>query len=97
MFSGLSPKFLSPYEFQGVSGSDMPMADYHRDGPRIKQPYDAFLVLDVEGTCEDGAKAFDYPNEIIASSQTYSNSLSRAHLDGHTGMAGVSFAVERQR
>ncbi|TFK90933.1 hypothetical protein K466DRAFT_573941 [Polyporus arcularius HHB13444] len=29
-----------------------------------KQPYDAFLVLDVEGTCVQGS-GFDYPNEII--------------------------------
>ncbi|EPT05896.1 hypothetical protein FOMPIDRAFT_1026780 [Fomitopsis schrenkii] len=39
--------------------------EHHGDRPRAKQPYDAFLVLDVEGTCEDGSKAFDYPNEII--------------------------------
>ncbi|KAH9854042.1 ribonuclease H-like domain-containing protein [Lenzites betulinus] len=32
--------------------------------PRRKQPYDAFLVLDVEATCVAGA-GFDYPNEII--------------------------------
>ncbi|KAI0336311.1 hypothetical protein GY45DRAFT_1315626 [Cubamyces sp. BRFM 1775] len=31
---------------------------------RAKQPYDAFLVLDVEATCVAGA-GFDYPNEII--------------------------------
>ena len=31
-----------------------------------KQPYDAFLVLDVEGTCVEGS-GFDYPNEIIVS------------------------------
>ncbi|KAI8998834.1 ribonuclease H-like domain-containing protein [Trametes punicea] len=31
---------------------------------RVKQPYDAFLVLDVEATCVQGA-GFDYPNEII--------------------------------
>ena len=42
------------------------MAEHHGVRPRIKQPYDAFLVLDVEGTCED-SKAFAYPNEIIAS------------------------------
>lgn len=32
-----------------------------------RQPLDAFLVLDVEGTCVEGS-SFDYPNEIIASS-----------------------------
>ncbi|KAF7338474.1 3'-5' exonuclease eri1 [Mycena venus] len=31
---------------------------------KVKQPYDAFLVLDVEATCEQGT-TFDYPNEII--------------------------------
>ncbi|KZT11478.1 uncharacterized protein LAESUDRAFT_734322 [Laetiporus sulphureus 93-53] len=30
-----------------------------------RQPYDAFLVLNVEGTCVEGSAAFDYPNEII--------------------------------
>ncbi|KAF8803549.1 hypothetical protein BYT27DRAFT_7109456 [Phlegmacium glaucopus] len=33
-------------------------------GPRIKQPYDVFLVLDIEGTCDRGT-TFNYPNEII--------------------------------
>ncbi|KAM5539082.1 hypothetical protein V8D89_007305 [Ganoderma adspersum] len=31
---------------------------------RTKQPYEAFLVLDVEGTCAQGS-GFGYPNEII--------------------------------
>ncbi|KAF9065276.1 ribonuclease H-like domain-containing protein [Rhodocollybia butyracea] len=31
---------------------------------QLVQPYDIFLVLDVEGTCEQGS-GFDYPNEII--------------------------------
>ncbi|KAG2364479.1 ribonuclease H-like domain-containing protein [Suillus spraguei] len=31
---------------------------------RVKQPYDAFLVLDVEATCKEGT-GFDWPNEII--------------------------------
>lgn len=33
---------------------------------RVKQPYEAFLLLDVEGTCELGTN-FNYPNEIIVS------------------------------
>ncbi|KAJ6513888.1 ribonuclease H-like domain-containing protein [Mycena vitilis] len=33
-------------------------------GAKVKQPYDAFLVLDVEATCQEGTN-FDYPNEII--------------------------------
>lgn len=32
--------------------------------PSTAQPYDVFLVLDLEGTCELGTN-FDYPNEII--------------------------------
>lgn len=37
------------------------------DRTLVKQAYDAFLVLDVEATCVQGAD-FNYPNEIIASS-----------------------------
>ena len=33
-------------------------------GPRIKQPYEVFLILDIEGTCDLGTN-FNYPNEII--------------------------------
>jgi 3'-5' exoribonuclease 1 len=31
---------------------------------RVQQPYDAFLILDVEATCFQGTD-FNYPNEII--------------------------------
>ncbi|KAF8311258.1 hypothetical protein DL93DRAFT_2044644, partial [Clavulina sp. PMI_390] len=31
---------------------------------RVRQLFDAFLVVDVEGTCHNGSN-FDYPNEII--------------------------------
>ncbi|KIY65042.1 hypothetical protein CYLTODRAFT_424693 [Cylindrobasidium torrendii FP15055 ss-10] len=34
------------------------------DIPAAYQPFDAFLVVDFEGTCEQGS-TFDYPNEII--------------------------------
>lgn len=34
----------------------------------VKQPYDAFLVLDVEATCQEGTD-FNWPNEIIVSAQ----------------------------
>ncbi|KAJ3773856.1 ribonuclease H-like domain-containing protein [Lentinula raphanica] len=40
---------------------DMPNG---QEEAEYKQLYDAFLVLDVEGTCEHGS-SFDYPNEII--------------------------------
>ena len=29
-----------------------------------RQPYEVFLVLDIEGTCDQGTD-FNYPNEII--------------------------------
>ncbi|KAI1787933.1 ribonuclease H-like domain-containing protein [Ganoderma leucocontextum] len=35
-----------------------------RMAKRYRQPYEAFLVLDVEGTCVQGS-GFGYPNEII--------------------------------
>lgn len=34
--------------------------------PAIVQPFEAFLVLDIEGTCNQGTD-FNYPNEIIVS------------------------------
>ncbi|EJU05690.1 hypothetical protein DACRYDRAFT_75019 [Dacryopinax primogenitus] len=39
-----------------------PLASEHKIFRR--QPYDAFLLLDVEATCDEGV-GFDYPNEII--------------------------------
>jgi hypothetical protein len=36
------------------------------DWSAVKQPYDAFLVLDVEATCMPGTD-FNYANEIIVS------------------------------
>jgi hypothetical protein len=40
-------------------------------GPRIKQPFEVFLVLDIEGTCDLGTD-FNYPNEIIVRTRTTS-------------------------
>lgn len=36
---------------------------------KTKQPYEAFLVLDLEGTCKLGTD-FNYPNEIIVRDHT---------------------------
>jgi 3'-5' exoribonuclease 1 len=41
----------------------MPTAEPPRI-PGVVQPFEAFLVLDIEGTCNQGTD-FDYPNEII--------------------------------
>ncbi|KAF8136290.1 ribonuclease H-like domain-containing protein [Boletus edulis] len=39
-------------------------ANFQTEAVGVKQPYDAFLVLDVEATCLQGT-GFDWPNEII--------------------------------
>ncbi|EPQ58448.1 hypothetical protein GLOTRDRAFT_35639 [Gloeophyllum trabeum ATCC 11539] len=41
-----------------------PTVSVQPESVRIKQPYDAFLVLDVEATCVQGSD-FQWPNEII--------------------------------
>lgn len=63
-----------------------------------KQPYDAFLVLDVEATCQPGTD-FNYANEIIASlsSSSMLQAGLTAFLRRDVGMARVSAAVELQR
>ncbi|EEB86870.1 hypothetical protein MPER_16022, partial [Moniliophthora perniciosa FA553] len=42
----------------------MPKVEPLRKAIARKQPLDAFLVVDFEGTCEEGSD-FNYPNEII--------------------------------
>lgn len=39
---------------------------------RVRQPFDAFLVVDFEATCVPGG-GFDYPNEIIVRLSHYLN------------------------
>ncbi|KAF8874627.1 ribonuclease H-like domain-containing protein [Gymnopilus junonius] len=48
-----------PNKKQPISRSDLSTTPH-----RAKQPYDVFLVLDIEGTCKAGTD-FNYPNEII--------------------------------
>jgi hypothetical protein len=60
-----------------------------------KQPYDAFLVVDVEGTCNQTAP-WGYPNEIIVRTRL---TLQMCHMLIHgsrSGMAGLSHAVDGQ-
>jgi len=49
---------------------------------RTKQPYEAFLVLDVEGTCQLGSD-FNYPNEIIV----------RVHVTNRSSSFSLCFDV----
>ncbi|KAJ7285628.1 ribonuclease H-like domain-containing protein [Mycena rebaudengoi] len=44
-----------------VAAETLPKSDANA---AVKQPYDAFLLLDVEATCQKNSN-FDYPNEII--------------------------------
>lgn len=69
IFSSPFPLRLSTHSFE---------ADFfhlHRPAPNL-QRYRAFLVLDIEGTCESG-KSFDFPNEVIGEldSSLYLDSL----------------------
>lgn len=53
------PKYMS-YPSSPTSS----VAETLVEDPKIRQPYDALLVLDVEATCSQGV-GFDFPNEII--------------------------------
>lgn len=69
----LESKGRDPLNLSGVStsrtvtesASEIPAVDQETMCQAVKQPYDAFLVLDVEATCVEGPVSFDYPNEII--------------------------------
>ena len=58
--------------------------------PRYHQPYDAFLVLDIEGTCKFGSD-FNYPNEIIVRPLFLANR--RATDLDHAGVSCMSAKV----
>ena len=45
-------------------GLPLPLMNEQYRAVRVPQPYDAFLVLDVEATCFQGTD-FNWPNEII--------------------------------
>ena len=68
---------------------------YSVDPTAAKQTYDAFLVLDVEATCQPGTD-FNYANEIIVRGRRY---LTRFRVLmytglGHSGMACMSVTLE---
>lgn len=48
----------------GDRGLSLPLMNEPNMAVRVSQPYDAFLVLDVEATCLPGTD-FHWPNEII--------------------------------
>jgi len=62
---------------------------------RVKQPYEAFLVLDIEGTCELGTD-FNYPNEIIVGDHSHIYSFPHLHLEIFTGIPRLSAQMGRQ-
>jgi hypothetical protein len=57
-----------------------------RRAVKVPQPYDAFLVLDVEATCLQGSD-FHWPNEIIVRCQPLD---AFSPLTRVTGMARLS-------
>jgi len=59
-----SQKMRYPDNVRPTKRVNMAPASVPFKGPRTKQPYDVFLVLDIEGTCDLGTD-FNYPNEII--------------------------------
>jgi hypothetical protein len=60
-----------------------------------KQPYDAFLVVDVEGTCDQTAP-WGYPNEIIVRTRLTLQMCHMLILGSRSGMARLSHAVDGQ-
>ncbi|KAF9246588.1 ribonuclease H-like domain-containing protein [Melanogaster broomeanus] len=56
---GVAPHTITKEQSKKVSQTEAA-----RDTVSVKQPYDAFLVVDVEATCLQGA-GFEWPNEII--------------------------------
>lgn len=64
----------------------------------VNQPYDAFLVLDVEATCQEGTD-FTWPNEIIVrpSSLLFSASLTLTQPSRHTRNGPSSYYVGETR
>ncbi|KAJ3476341.1 hypothetical protein NLI96_g11223 [Meripilus lineatus] len=70
--------------------------DAYIDRTLVKQTYDAFLVLDVEATCVQGAD-FNYPNEIIASIPPSLFSGLGKLIRRLVGVASRLVEMERQR
>jgi hypothetical protein len=65
------------------------------EDPPPKQPYDAFLVVDVEGTCDQTAP-WGYPNEIIVRTRLTLQMCHMLILGPCSGMARLSHAVDGQ-
>ncbi|KAG8984499.1 hypothetical protein FRB90_005299, partial [Tulasnella sp. 427] len=66
-FDATSTGLLAPPDLSITSGPTPDVCSGAAVSPTpvgALQPYDAFLVLDVEATCEAGSR-FDHPNEII--------------------------------
>lgn len=63
----IQSRSLSPYLGYKEEGQSSTDAVIHgQESTTVRQPYDVFLVMDVEATCVEGS-SFNYPNEIIAS------------------------------
>jgi 3'-5' exoribonuclease 1 len=62
----VTPPFSIQWPNTSLGNREMPLPSIHSQRPAmtVPQPYDYFLVLDVEATCFSGT-GFHWPNEII--------------------------------
>lgn len=95
----LASAFFRPPSPQNAAVEiNAPVTAKHKKKPEnwlVKQPYDAFLVLDVEATCLQGTN-FDWPNEIIVSGLPLS-AFATIFKQHNLGMAGMFAPVAGQR
>jgi len=69
LWESLSPSQTSHKDAVSENNPEHPFPEALEDDPALLRPpsvtgYDAYLVFDVEATCERGTD-FDWPNEII--------------------------------
>jgi hypothetical protein len=90
----MMPSFaISPQDITPVSPPSIVLSLSSMNNQRVKvtQPYDAFLVLDVEATCLQGTD-FQWPNEIIVRYRAFDPFFPFTRV---TGMARLSPQVGR--
>lgn len=90
------PSLFSPVKVldETVPSPKQSTADLQTDTTAAKQPYDAFLVLDVEATCFRGT-GFEWPNEIIVRPTSTRFPCRFLIIFATKGVASVSLTLER--
>ena len=94
--SASMPSLFSPVKVldETVPSPKQSTADLQTDTTAAKQPYDAFLVLDVEATCFRGT-GFEWPNEIIVRPTSTRFPCRFLIIFATKGVASVSLTLER--